>query len=117
MPLEATLISRLKLPDGKQPPSDPLSIPRGREYQLALRFNRRRPGLAAFDWVAVWRTSRGQDARAFPLDAHGFDEALQGAATTVLLETGYPVPKDEMELASYKVRRVNEYLRFLALQE
>ncbi|WP_156472957.1 hypothetical protein [Pseudorhodoferax sp. Leaf265] len=114
--MESTLASKLRLPAGEQPQSDPLSIPRGREYCLALRFNSRRPGIAAFDWIAVWRTSRGQDARAFPLDAHGFDEALRGAAATILLETGLPVPQDELEIASYKVRRVNEYLRFLALQ-
>lgn len=98
------------------PRSEPVSIPRGKEYNLVLRFNKKRRGVAAFDWVAVWRTSRGQSSRAFPLDALGFEEALQGAATTVLIETGLPVPSDELEMASYKKRRVNEYVRKIALQ-
>lgn len=97
--------------------SDSQVIARGREYVLALRFSRKRRGLGAFDWVAVWRTPRGRDSRAFPPEAHGFAEALQGAATTILIETGMAVPKDELEIASYKERRVTEYLRREALQE
>lgn len=99
------------------PRSDPQAIPRGKEYNLALHFNKRRPGIAAFAWVAVWRVSRGQASRAFPLDAHGFVEALRGAVTTIKLETGTAVPEDELEIAGYKERRVNEYLRLLALRQ
>lgn len=116
MPVEKPAADRSKpLGDGL-PRSDPQAIPRGKEYNLALHFNKRRPGIAAFSWVAVWRVSRGQASRAFPLDAHGFAEALQGAATTIMLETGTAVPEDELEIAGYKERRVNEYLRLLALR-
>nr|WP_145549818.1 hypothetical protein [Variovorax boronicumulans] len=65
----------------------------------------------------MWRTSKGTGSRAFPLDAHGFAEALQGAAVTILMETGYQVPAAELEIAGYKERRVDEYLRDQALQE
>lgn len=81
-----------------------------------MSFNRKRLGLAAFQWVALWRTTAGPASRSFPLDAHGFAEALRGAATTILMETGMAVPEAELEIAGYKERRVNEYLRGLALR-
>lgn len=99
------------------PQSDPRAIPRDKDYTLALCFNRRRPGIAAFEWVAVWRTARGPAFRSFPLDAHGFAEALQGAVTTIRMETGITVPKDEHEIVGYKERRMNEYLRNMGLAE
>lgn len=51
------------------------------------------------------------------MDAHGFAEALRGAVTTILTQIGVAVPKDELEIAGFKERRVNQYLRFLALSE
>lgn len=118
MPTEHGTHAAPQLQDAENAPkSDPRGIPRGSEYCLALNFNKKRPGLAAFSWVAVWRGYRGVQSRSFPLDAHGFAEALRGAATTILLETGYSVPASELEIASYKERRVNEYLRSLALQQ
>lgn len=117
MPVEKPTAHRSKPFDDGMPRSDPQAIPPGKEYNLALHFNKRRPGIAAFSWVAVWRASSGQASRAFPLDAHGFDEALQGAATTIMLETGTAVPEDELEIAGYKERRVKEYLRLLALRQ
>lgn len=116
MPSDATTATARR-PRAAGPKSDPRSIPHGKAYNLALRFNAKQRGIAAFEWVAVWRTLGGQSTRAFPLVAHGFAEALRGAATTILLETGLPVPSDELEIASYKERRVNEYLRSLALLE
>lgn len=119
MPSEANAASQPPQPPhlDQSPRSDPQSIPPGKDYQLALRFNKRRYGIAAFDWVALWHGSRKSDSRAFPLEAHGFAEALRGAATTILLETGMVVPEAELEIASYKEHRVNDYLRQLALQE
>lgn len=117
MPIEEAAATWPRPRADKGPRSDRRSIPSGQAYGLALRFNPKRKGLAAFDWVAMWRTSKGTGTRAFPLDAHGFAEALQGAATTILIETGYPVPAAELEIAGYKERRVNEYLREQALQE
>jgi hypothetical protein len=103
-------------PPNVHPRSDTRTIPAGKAYRLALRFNKKRHGLAAFDWVAIWRTRTGLASRAFPLEAHGFDEALRGAATIVHLETGVEVPRDELSIEGYKSKRVNEYLRQLALQ-
>ncbi|PZP99181.1 MAG: hypothetical protein DI587_11010 [Variovorax paradoxus] len=117
MPSEANAATSQPPHLDQSPRSDPQSIPPGKDYQLALRFNKRRYGIAAFDWVALWHGSRKPDSRAFPLEAHGFAEALRGAATTILLETGMVVPEAELEMASYKERRVNDYLRQLALQE
>lgn len=116
MPSYATTATARR-PRAVRAKSDPRSIPHGKAYNLALRFNAKQRGIAAFEWVAVWRTFGGQSTRAFPLVAHGFAEALRGAATTILLETGLPVPSDELEIASYKEQRVNEYLRSLALFE
>lgn len=116
MPSDATTATARR-PRAVGPKSDPRSIPHGKAYNLALRFNAKQRGIAAFEWVAVWRTFGGQSTRAFPLVAHGFAEALRGAATLILLETGLPVPPVELEIASYKERRVNEYLRSLALAE
>lgn len=117
MPFQATARSLGNaLPDGI-PPSDGRAIPSGKSYCLALRFNAKRRGIAAFSWVAVWRGLRGTESVAFPLDAYGFAEALRGAATTILMETGLAVPDAELDIASYKERRVNEYLRTVALQE
>lgn len=117
MPIDEAAASWPRPHADERPQSDRRSIPSGKAYGLALRYNPKRQGLAAFDWVAMWRTSSGTGSRSFGLDAHGFAEALQGAATTILLETGYPVPPAELEIAGYKERRVNEYLRNLALQE
>lgn len=92
------------------PRSDPLSLPREQAYAICLRFRPKRPGIAAFDWVAVWHGETGRERRSFPLDAHGFEEALQGAATTVLMETGIAVPPAELERAALKEHRVLAYI-------
>lgn len=100
-----------------RPRSDARTLPAGKDYHLALRFNGKRRGLAAFDWVAIWRGRRGVASRAFPLDALGFHEALRGAVATVRFETGVSVPPTELEIAKFKERRVVEHLRELALAE
>lgn len=111
----AALRPRLRVVAG--PPSDPRTVPAGKVYALALRFNGKRRGLAAFDWVAVWHGGAGPGSRAFPLEAHGFAEALRGAVATVLMETGLVVTPDELETAARKERRVKRFLREQALDE
>lgn len=105
------------LPAALRPRSDPRTVPHGKVYALALRFNGRRRGLAAFDWVAVWHGGAGPGSRGFPLEAHGFAEALRGAAVTIQMETGIVVSPDDLEVAESKVRRVNKYLRALWLRD
>ncbi len=92
------------------PRSDPLSLPREKAYAICLRFRPKRPGIAAFDWVAVWHGKTGRERRSFPLEAYGFEEALQGAATTVLMETGIAIPPFELECAATKEHRVVAYI-------
>lgn len=97
----------------KRPPlprSDPLALPREKPYAIGLRFRPKRIGIGAFDWVAVWHGVSGRERRAFPLEAHGFEEALQGAAATILMETGRAVPEEELQLAAIKEQRVLAYL-------
>lgn len=109
----ATPSPQLGISARKRPPlprSDPLALPREKAYAIGLRFRPKRIGIAAFDWVAVWHGETGRQRRAFPLEAHGFEEALLGAAATILMETGRAIPQEEMELAAIKEQRVLAYL-------